>query len=292
MDLKQKLDLVGDMPLKKDSAEVIIIGSGAGGGVIAKELGEAGLEVIVLEAGKRYDPYNDYPTHAIDFEVRAGNVFAPKDWRRDKYTSHGASRYFYNRVKGLGGSTLAYHAMSPRLHESDFRVRSQDGIADDWPISYADLEPYYTKVEYELGVSGPDGPGANPFEPPRSRPYPTPPHEFNLASRIVKRGADKLGLHLVREPLAIPTKDWNGRPACINAGTCRLGCKIAAKSSIDVTYIPKAEKTGKVHIRTECMAREITMGPDGKARSVIYFDRDGLEKESFRARDCGSGKCG
>ena len=269
------------MPLQKDSAEVIIIGSGAGGGVIAKELGEAGLEAIVLEAGKRYDPYNDYPTHAIDFEVRAGNIFSAKDWRRDRYTLGGASPYFYNRVKGLGGSTLAYHAMSPRLHESDFRVRSEDGVADNWPISYADLEPYYTKVEYELGVSGPDGAGANPFDPPRSRPFPTPPHEFNLASRMVKRGADKLGLHLVREPLAIPTKDWNGRPACINAGTCRLGCKISAKSSIDVTYIPKAERTGKVHIRTECMARKITVGPDGKARSVIYFDPDGLENEIF-----------
>jgi choline dehydrogenase-like flavoprotein len=269
------------MGVDKDKADVVIIGSGAGGGVIAKELGEAGLEVVVLEVGRRYDPYNDYPTHTTDFEVRAGDVFAPKDWRRDRYTSGGSGPYLYSRVKGLGGSTLAYHAMSPRLHESDFRVRSEDGVADDWPITYGDLEPYYTQVEYELGVSGPDGAAANPFDPPRSRPFPTPPHEFNLASRIVKRGADKLGLHLVREPLAIPTQDWNGRPACINAGTCRLGCKISAKSSIDVTYIPKAERTGKVRFRTECMAREIAVRPDGRARSVIYFDRDGLEKEIF-----------
>jgi len=276
-----KKDSVRSMHPAHDSADVIVIGSGAGGGVIAKELGEAGLEVIVLEAGKRYDPYNDYPTHAIDFEVRAGNVFSPKDWSRDRYTSGGTSPYLYNRVKGLGGATLVYHAMSPRLHESDFRVRSEEGIADDWPISYADLEPYYTKVEYELGVSGPDGADANPFDPPRSRPFPTPPHGFNLASRVVKRGADRLGLHLVREPLAIPTKDWNGRPACINAGTCRLGCRISSKSSIDVTYIPKAERTGKVCIRTECMARKIEVGPDGKARSVVYFDPDGLEKEIF-----------
>jgi choline dehydrogenase-like flavoprotein len=264
---------------QKDNADVVIVGSGAGGGVIAKELGEAGLEVIVLEVGKRYDPYYDYPTHAIDFEIRAGNVFAPKDWRRDLYTSGTSMPYLYNRVKGLGGATLAYHAMSPRLHESDFRVRSEDGIADDWPITYADLEPYYTKVEYELGVSGPDGADGNPFDAPRSKPFPTPPHDLNLASRMIKRGADKLGLHLVREPLAIPTQDWNGRPACIHAGTCRLGCKISAKSSVDVTYIPKAVRTGKVDIRTECMAREITVGPDGKARSVIYFDPQGLEKE-------------
>ncbi len=267
------------MPSMKDRADVIVVGSGAGGGVIAKELGEAGLEVVVLEAGKRYDPYHDYPTQALDFEVRTNDVFAPKDARRDRYTSGGRSPFNYSRVKGVGGATLWYHAMSPRLHESDFRVRSRDGIADDWPISYSDLEGYYTKVEYELGVSGPDGADANPFEPPRSQPFPTPPHQFNLASQIIKRGAGKLGLHLVREPLAIPTKDWNGRPACINAGTCRLGCKISAKSSIDVTYIPKAEKTGRVHIRTESMAREITVAPDGRARSVIYFDTNGDEKE-------------
>ncbi len=268
-----------NMSAPSDGSDVIVIGSGAGGGVIAKELGEAGLEVIVLEAGKRYKPYDDYPTHALDFEVRAAAVFSPEDDRRDRYTSAGASPFLYSRVKGVGGATLAYQAMSPRLHESDFRVRSEDGVADDWPITYADLEPYYTKVEYELGVSGPDGAGANPFDPPRSQPFPTPPHDFNLASGVVKLGADKLGLHLVREPLAIPTKDWNGRPACINAGTCRIGCKISAKSSIDVTYIPKAEKTGKVHVRTECMARKIAIGSDGRARSVVYFGPDGHEKE-------------
>lgn len=270
-----------DLHLKKNTTDVVIIGSGAGGGVIAKELGEAGLETVVLEAGKRYDPFRDYATDKTDFEVRARNVFAPKDKRRDLYTSGGEKNFFYNRVKGVGGATLHYQAISPRLHESDFQVRSEDGVADDWPIGYADLEPYYTRVEYELGVSGPDGVDANPYDPPRAKPFPTPPHEFNLASRIVKRGADKLGLHLVREPFAIPTKDWNGRPACMGAGTCQFGCKISAKSSIDVTYIPKAEATGKVRVRPECMAREITLGPEGKARSVVHFDPDGHEREIY-----------
>lgn len=269
------------MAASNDAADVIVIGSGAGGGVIAKELGEAGLRVIVLEAGRRYHPSDDYPTHAIDFEVRAANVFLPKDFRRDLYTTPDGKPFHYNRVKGVGGSTLAYHAMNPRFHESDFRVRSEDGVADDWPISYADLEPYYSEVEYELGVSGPNGADRNPFEPPRSRPYPTPGHPLNRASCAIKRGADKLGLHLVREPLAIPTRDWNGRPACINAGTCRLGCKIAAKSSIDVTYIPKAERTKNVQIRSECMARKIAIGPDGRARSVVYSGSDGQEREAF-----------
>lgn len=266
---------------KDGQADVIVIGSGAGGGVIAKELGEAGLNVIVIEAGKRYRPYEDYPTHAQDFEVRASGAFGPSDARRDLYTAPRHHPFSYYRVKGVGGSTLMYHAMNPRFHESDFRVYSEDGLADDWPISYADLEPYYTKVEYELGVSGPDGPDRNPFESPRSQPYPTPAHPLNMASRAIKRGAERLGLHLVREPLAIPTKDWNGRPACINAGTCTMGCKISAKSSIDVTYIPKAEKTRRVELRSECMARKISIGPDGRAHSVVYFDKEGRENEVF-----------
>lgn len=269
------------MKTSNHNADAIIIGSGAGGGVVAKELAEAGLQVIVLEAGRRFDPHRDYPTNTRDFEVRAGKVFAPDDWRRDRYTSGGPNRFFYNRVKGVGGSTLCYHGMVPRLHESDFRVKTEDGVADDWPITYTDLEPYYTTVEYELGVSGEDGEGGNPFEPPRSKPYPTPAHGFNLASNAVRRGAEKLGLHLVREPLAIPTRDWSGRPACNNAGTCSLGCRISAKSSIDVTYIPKAERTGKVSIRSQCMAREIVVGTDGRARSVIYFDSNGNEVEVF-----------
>ncbi len=269
------------LQFKTESTDVIVIGLGAGGGVIVKELGEAGLNVVALEAGKRYDPFNNYPTERNDFEVKEASVFAPDDERRDLYTTSGAGWFTYSRVKGVGGSTLRYLAMNPRLHLSDFCVRSEDGVADDWPIGYADLEPYYTRVEYELGVSGPDGSGANPFEPPRSKPFPTPPHEFNMGSKVVKRGADKLGLHLVREPLAIPTKDWNGRPACISAGTCNFGCKIGAKSSIDVTYIPKAMKTGKVLILTESMAREITIGPNGKVNSVIYLNSEGHERQIY-----------
>ena len=267
------------LPPQKATTDVVVIGCGAGGGVIAHELGEAGLSVVVLEAGRRYDPRVDYATDRVDFEARGKTVFAPETDRRDRYTLPTGNWFALSRVKGVGGSTLHYLAISPRLHESDFRVRSEDGVADDWPIAYGDLEPYYTRVEQELGVAGPDGAQANPFEPPRSTPYPTPPHEFNCASRVVKRGADRLGLHMVREPLAIPTRPWKGRPACIGASTCHLGCSISAKSSIDVTYVPRAEATGRVAIRSQCTAREITIGSDGKARSVIYFDPAGREQE-------------
>jgi choline dehydrogenase-like flavoprotein len=264
-------------PITTPMVDVIVIGSGAGGGVIAKELGEAGLTVVVLEAGRRFNAHVDYPTDQQDFEIRAPSVFLPADEGRDRYTVEGPNGFYYNRGKGVGGSTLRYVAISPRFHESDFRTRSLDGVGADWPISYADLEPHYTRVEYELGVSG--AAGANPFDPPRSTPYPTPPHPFNLASQVVKRGAEKLGLHFYREPVAIPSQDWNGRPACVGAGSCHLGCRIEAKSSMDVTYLRKAEATGRVEIRPECTAREIAVRSDGRARSVIYFDPRKVERE-------------
>jgi choline dehydrogenase-like flavoprotein len=264
---------------KKHVTDVVVVGSGAGGAVAAKELAEAGLSVVVIEAGKRFNPFTDYPTGRSDFELLAGKVFDSDDKCRDLYTVTGSNGFFYNRVKGVGGTTLKYVACSPRFHEPDFRVRTEDGIGDDWPIRYEDLEPFYTRVEYELGVSGPTGSEANPFDPPRSRPFPTPAHRFNLASLAIKRGTDKLGLHLVREPLAIPSVDWNGRPACSNAGTCSFGCAIAAKSSMDVTYIHAAERTGKVEIRERCTAHRVMVNPDGKARGVAYFDGEGREHE-------------
>ena len=120
-------------PPKKETTDVVVIGCGAGGGVIAKELCEAGLSVVVLDAGRRYDPKTDYPTDQPDFELHGRTTFAPEDERRDRYTQPFGSGFSYNRVKGVGGSTLHYQAISPRLHESDFRVRSEDGVADDWP---------------------------------------------------------------------------------------------------------------------------------------------------------------
>ena len=187
--------------------------------------------------------------------MRSG-VFLPEDDHRDRYTLGGSTWFGYNRVKGVGGSTLRYMAISPRFHESDFRIRSLDGVGDDWPITYADLEPYYTRVEYELGVSGRPALPPTPSNLLAAGRILTGPHPFNAASQVVKRGAEKLGLHFYREPLAIPSSDWNGRPKCVGAGTCGLGCRIAAKSSIDVTYVPKAEATGRVEIQPECTARK------------------------------------
>ena len=263
-----------------EPVDVCIVGSGAGGAVLAKELAEAGLKVVVLEAGPRFEP-SRYPTDAYDFEIRAPEVFAPDDPRRDVYTWGTPHWFHYSRVKGVGGSTLVYVGVTPRFHPSDFRTRSLDGVGEDWPLTYENLAPYYDRVENILGVAGDDA--GNPFAPPRRIPYPTPPHPFNCASQHLKAAADRLGWHVAHTPVAIPTVPWKGRPNSIGCGACRLGCKIRAKSSMDVTYIPLAEATGNVEIRERCMAFEVTVDEQGRARSVRYFDPQGREREQ-RAR--------
>ncbi len=263
---------------QREPVDVCIVGAGAGGAVVAKELAEAGLRVVLLDAGPRFDP-SRYLTRRYDFEISAPRLFQPRDPRRDVYTWGSRHWFHYSRVKGIGGSTLVYVGVTPRFHPSDFRTKSVDGVGEDWPITYEDLEPYYTRVEYIIGTAGDDR--DNPFAPPRSRPYPTPPHPFNCASQHLKRAADALGWHLAPPPVAIPSVPWNGRPNSIGCGACRLGCLIRAKGSVDVTYIPLAERTGNVEIRPNSMAFEITVDKQGRARSVRYIDENGREQEQL-----------
>ncbi len=261
---------------KEAPVDVCIVGAGAGGAAVAKVLTEAGLKVVILEAGPRFNP-GQYTTWRPDFEVTAPHVFDPPTPARDRYT-WGSKRWFnYTRVKGVGGSTLAFVGVIPRLHPSDFRLHSGEGIAVDWPLTYDELEPYYTQVEQLIGASGTDD--GNPFAPRRSKPFPTPPHPWNCGSQVLKKGANKLGWHLIPSPVAMPSQPWRGRPAATGCGTCRFGCLIRAKGSADVVFIPAAEATGNLTIISNAMAHEIMVDKRGRARSVIYFDEQGQERE-------------
>lgn len=263
------------LPRTVATPHVVVIGCGAAGAVAAKELSESGLSVVVLEAGRRIDPQREYRSDQPDFPENAGAVFhSPDD---DAYTS-GPAGFNYQHVRGVGGTTLVTWGVSPRLHASDFKVRDLDGVADNWPLTYEELEPYYVRVEYELGMSGPAGQEMNPFDSPRSKPFPTPPHPMTKAGRLFSAGARKLGWHPYVPALSMPTIPWDGRQACIEAGTCGYGCRIDAKSSADVTYVRKAEKTARVDVRTRCIAREILLDNDGRARGVVYFDGAGGER--------------
>jgi len=260
---------------KLKKVDVCVIGSGAGGGVMAKELGEKGLSVVVLEAGKRFTPVRDYTGALIDHE-RAGkenrkSLFSVP--AMDKITLGNLGISAPTTAYGVGGTTLRYLAYMPRLTPDDFRVRSLDGVGEDWPISYKDIAPYYRKVELEMQVAGQNG---DPWHPD-VEPYPYPAFEFSYANKIIQRGCDKLGIRLWPVPVARLREPSGGRPACIQCGECVNGCLSRAKGSIDVTYIPKAERTGNVEVRPESVVTRISVDASGRAKGVLYFDGKGAQ---------------
>jgi len=176
----------------------------------------------------------------------------------------------------VGGGSVHFTGNYWRFHETDFHERSLFGDIPgtafaDWPITYADLEPYYTKAEYDLGISGLAG--ANPFEAPRSKPYPLPPMPVKSSGVLFERAARKLGLHPFPAPVAILSQPYQGRGACVHCGFCELfGCEMRSKSSTLVTVIPMAEKTGNCEIRPDSYVRRIAVDAKGRATGAIYFD--------------------
>src|SRR5205085_9583430 len=170
----------------------------------------------------------------------------------------------------------------PRLHPSDFRVRSLDGVAVDWPMAYEDLEPYYARLEREYPISGP---ALYPWGKPHGYPY--APLQAGTAGQQLLEGCTKLGIRVVAGgPVAIPAGSFGKRPHCIMRGFCLLGCKVGAKSSILVSHIPDAIGHG-AEIRTRAMAYEVTLDGDGTARGVRYFrtlDDGQILEEEQRAR--------
>jgi choline dehydrogenase-like flavoprotein len=256
--------------------DACIIGSGAGGGVVAKALTEHGARVVLLEAGRRFDPLKDYTSHLSDWESASSEI--QKQFRvpsMDKVTFGNPNTAKPFVIYGVGGGTLSYLAYAVRLDPDDFRVNSLDGVGIDWPITYEDLEPYYRKVEWEIGVSGQ---AENPWSLPLS-PYPNPPFEFSFANKILKRGCDRMGIQLWPAPVARLSRPFDRRPMCIQCGNCSDGCMTRAKSSVDVTFIPKAEATGKADIRPESVVTRIKVDKKGKAKGVIYYDKNGVEHE-------------
>ena len=153
----------------------------------------------------------------------------------------------------------------------------------DWPITYAELEPYYTKVEWEIGVSGLAG--ASPFDPPRTKPYPMPPLPVKSSGVLFERGARKLGLHPFPAPMAINSQPYRGRPACVHCGFCHgFGCEVMAKASTLTTVIPEAEATGAARCGPTATSSRIETNAQGRATGVAYFDRDGASAFRRRAR--------
>jgi choline dehydrogenase-like flavoprotein len=264
-----------------------VVGAGAAGGVIARELAQAGLSVVLFEQGPRLTAAN-FEHDELKYWLLGGitndTERSPQTFRSGPL--HKAERQllrpalWYGRT--VGGSSLHYTANYWRFHEIDFNERSVLGpIAgtgfDDWPLSYADLEPYYTKVEWEVGVSGLAG--ASPFDPPRSRPYPMPPLPVKSSGVLFERGARKLGWHPFPAPMAINSRPFRGRPACVHCGFCHgFACEVMAKASTLTTVIPEAEATGRCEVRPESYVVRIETDARGRTTGVAYLDRKRRER--------------
>jgi choline dehydrogenase-like flavoprotein len=255
-------------------AEVCVVGAGAAGGILALELARRGVRVVVLESGPRHDfgRRGEYVRRYLKHE---------NPWRSplpelDRYTPGGPTPYLldWKRVRGVGGSTLHWEGYTLRLHAADFRLRSLHGIAEDWPISYQDLEPYYARAEQSLGVAGtPDDPWASP----RSTPFPLPPFPFSTSDVLFAGACRPLSIALHHLPQARNSLAYGGRAQCRACSTCHV-CPTGAKASIDLTHVPEAEATGNVRIITEATVLKLETDGSGGVSAAVYARPDKVEQ--------------
>jgi choline dehydrogenase-like flavoprotein len=265
-----------------DEVDFVIVGSGAAGGVLAKELSTNGFRVVVLEQGpylRETDFSHDEIKVFLEHELTNNPKRQPHTFRATpQEKAKEQLSVLYGRC--VGGSSVHFTANFWRLHEIDFIEHSKIGdipgtTFTDWPIRYADLEPYYTKVEWEVGVSGLAG--ASPFDPWRSKPYPMPPLPVKGSGVIFERAAKKLGYHPFPAPMAILSQPRAGRSACVACGFCLgFGCEVGAKSSSLASMIPVAEKSGRCEIRPNSYVHKIEVDEKGRATGAVYFDAKGV----------------
>jgi choline dehydrogenase-like flavoprotein len=260
---------------KNDIVDVLIIGSGASGAAVAWSLAETKMRILCLEQGD-WMKSADFPSNGRDWEARRWSDFDISPNRRGRDTDYpindADSPMKIANFNGVGGGTIFYTAHFPRMHPSDFRLRTLDGVADDWPIDYWMLEPFFALNDRMMGVSGLAGdPGVPPRDPPM------PPIPLGTTGTRYARTMNGLGWHWWPSDTTVATTEYDGRAACINIGHCTPGCAHGAKASTDITYWPHALRAG-VELRTRCRVREITLNEHGMASGVVYYDADGKEQ--------------
>jgi choline dehydrogenase-like flavoprotein len=279
-------------------ADVVVIGSGAGGGTAVKVLTDLGINVTLLEAGPMLNPYKDFKEHMLPYEVdhrgagdKAELYYGQQQWGYfnapngywnipgEPYTTAPGNEFEWFRSRILGGRTNHYGRITLRFADYDFKPREFDGLGFDWPMTYEEMAPYYDKAEEFIGVTGsleglrsaPDGKFLPPI-PPRV-------HEI-----LVQKAGKKLGIPVIPSRMAMLTKSVHGRAACHYCGQCGRGCKTASAFSSSQAMILPALKTGKLTIVTGAMARELVVDKAGKVTAVSYVDKATRTEKQIRCR--------
>lgn len=257
-----------------EDIDVLIIGAGAAGAAAAWSLARDGFKVTCFEQGDFMNP-SEYPSTRTNWEELRQTLFNPSPNVRkldaDYPINDSNSPIAIANFNAVGGSTILFSGHFPRFHPSDFRVKTLDGVASDWPIDYSDLEPFYALNDQMTGVSGL---GGDPAYPPID--HLMPPIPLEGVGELMGKGFNRLGWHWWPSYSAILTRPKGTRAACVNLGPCNTGCAQGAKASVDVTYWPSAIQLG-ARLKTRCRVREIYTDSKGLARGIIYYDQDGVE---------------
>ncbi|MDZ5813047.1 GMC family oxidoreductase, partial [Halorubrum sp. AD140] len=257
-------------------ADVCVVGAGPAGAIVADRLA-GDHEVVVLDAGPRFDPED-----RLARQERAIRPFysRPDVWgvggARDAHENAGDRFYPLNhaRVKGIGGSTLHWQGMVMRLHEDDFNSESERGVGADWPIDYADLQPYYAEAERELGVAGGSNVD-NPYAPPREEPHPMGPFEPSYSDSLFDEACEALGIDMHSVPNARNSEQYDDRSACVGYGTCQPVCPSGAKYDATV-HVERAEERGATVI-DRASVRSLEHDDDDRVTAAVYATPDGEE---------------
>lgn len=269
-------DLPGEDTMRRyrtdDEVDLVVVGAGAGGSVLAQRLARRGWRVVILEAGPFWHPDEDW----VSDEAGSHDLY----WTQKRIIGGDDPIELgkNNSGRGVGGSMVHYAGYTPRFHPSDFETRRRDGVGADWPISYADLRDHYVQVERELPVAGQNWPWGDPHS------YPYSPHPVSGAASITWKGALACGIEMRVGPVGIVNGTFGNRPHCIYRGYCLQGCKVNAKASPYVTHLPDALAHG-VEVRAGSMAVRVEIDDaTGLARGVTYIDEEHGKERYQRAR--------
>src|SRR5579875_402701 len=250
--------------------DVVVIGSGAGGGTLSARLASLGADVLVLEGGPRINTFTDFNTHGLPFEF---------PFRHVPLMRAGKPGFDGERSRGLGGKTQLWNAVSLRFSQRDFKGRDHDGAGENWPVDYADIAPYYDRIEREVGVCGnydhledlPDG-------------IFLPPAPFKCTDLAIKQGAATLGVKVIHVRKATLTRKSATRPACHYCGNCMSGCDVAAKyNSYNVHMLP-ASRAGKLTMQPNSIVYDLPVNDEARVKEVRYFDRETRAEGVARGR--------